>query len=113
MTLLKTVIKAVDDLKAVDIEILDMRKNSPLMDYMVICTGRSDRQVGAIVKKVKEELQKNNYPVKNIEGANGNMWVLVDCFDIVVHVFLSEERSKYGLERLWGDVPRIPVNNNL
>lgn len=113
MELLKTITKACDDLKAEDIKILDMRKNSPLIDYMVLCTGRSNRQVHAIVKKIKEELQKKDIPIKNIEGTNGNMWVLVDCYDIICHVFLPEERMKYGLERIWGDVPSIEVEKVL
>lgn len=113
MTLLKTITKACDDLKALDIEILDMQNKSPLIDYMVICTGRSDRQVGAIVRKIKEEVLKNGYDVKNIEGGNENIWVLVDCYDVIVNVFINDERMKYGLERIWGDVPRVNVEELL
>ncbi len=113
MSLLKTVTKACDDLKAVDIQILDMRKISPLVDYMVICTGRSDRQVGAIVKKIKEEVYKNGYSVKHVEGADANLWVLIDCYDIICHVFQEDERIKYSLEKIWGEVPRISVKDLL
>lgn len=111
MTLLETITKACDDLKALDIQILDMKGISPLVDYMVICTGRSDRQVNAIVHKIKDEVLKNNYQVKHIEGADGSLWVLIDCFDIVCHVFQNDERIKYSLEKIWGDVPRIKLED--
>ena len=107
MKLLKIITKACDDLKAGDIEILDMNKISPLIDYMVICTGQSDRQVSAVVQKIKEEVLKNGFSVKHIEGANRNLWVLVDCYDIICHVFQSDERIKYSLEKIWGDLPRV------
>ncbi len=107
MTLLETITRACDDLKALDIQILDMQKISPLVDYMVICTGRSDRQVNAIVRKIKDEVLKNNFKVKHIEGADANLWVLIDCFDIVCHVFMNDERIKYSIEKIWGDVPRV------
>jgi ribosome-associated protein len=113
MTLLKTIIKACDDVKASDIEVLDMEKKSPLFDHMVLCTGRSDRQVGSIVDRIKNDLTKANFPIKNIEGKNGNLWVLVDCFDVIVHVFLNEERSKYSIEKLWGDCKRLNVEELL
>lgn len=113
MTLLKTITKACDDLKALNIEILDMSKISPLVDYMVICTGGSDRQVNAIISKIKEEVFKNNYQVRHIEGADANLWVLIDCFDIICHVFQKDERIKYSLEKIWGDVPRVNVEELL
>ncbi len=113
MNLLKAITKACDDLKAQDIQILDMTGISPLIDYMVICSGRTDRQVNAIVNKVKEEVYKNGYNVKHIEGANRNLWVLIDCFDVICHVFQPDERIKYSLERIWGEVPRIDVQKVL
>jgi ribosome-associated protein len=113
MNLLKTVTKACDDGNALDIEVLDMHSKTPLFDYMILCTGRSDRQVNAIVDRIVEECHKNNYPIKNVEGKNGNLWVLVDCVDVVVHVFLNEERPKYSLEKLWGDCKRLDVEQLL
>src|SRR5690554_6491576 len=113
MELLKTIIKACDDLKAQDIKILDMKGISPLLDYMVICTGNSDRQVEAIVKRVKDDVYKNNFNIKHIEGSNYNLWVLIDCFDIVCHVFQRDERIKYSIEKIWGDVPKISVEDLL
>lgn len=113
MNLLKIITKACDNAKAQDIKVLDMQGISPLLDYMVICTGNSDRQVEAIVKRVKDEVYKNGFNIKHIEGAEFNLWVLIDCFDIIVHVFQTDERIKYSIEKIWGDVPRIPVEDLL
>lgn len=113
MKLLKTITKACDDLKAGEIQILDMRDVSPLVDYMVICTGRSDRQVNAIVDKVKEEVVKNNFNVRHIEGLAAGLWVLIDCYDVLCHVFQSDERIKYSIEKIWGEVPRISCSELL
>lgn len=113
MKLLKIVTNACDDIKAQDIQILDMREISPLVDYMVICTGRSDRQVKAIVDKIKGEVEKSEYRIKHIEGKTHALWVLVDCFDVIVHVFQEDERVKYSLERIWGDVPKIDLDTVL
>ena len=111
MNLLETIILACDDLKAQNIEVLDMRNISPLVDFMVICTGRSDRQVSSIVKKIKDELASKEMKIKHIEGADASLWVLIDCFDVIVHVFQNDERIKYGLERIWGDVPRYNIDH--
>jgi ribosome-associated protein len=110
MSLLKTIINACDDINAQEIEILDMENKSPLFDYMVICTARSDRQLRGIVDHIAEEVEKNEYTVKQIEGKNGNLWVLVDCIDVIVHVFVKEERDKYNIERLWGECKRLDAS---
>lgn len=107
MSLLKTIINAVSDVKAQDIEIIDMEQKSSLFDYMVICTATNERQLRAIVDTVVKDVEKNEFVVKHVEGKNGNVWILVDCIDVVVHVFLKEERQKYNLEKLWGDFKRL------
>ena len=113
MSLLKTIISACDDIQAQDIEILDMANKTPLFDHMVICTGKSDRQLNAIVDNIVEHVEKNEYVVKQIEGKNGNLWILVDCIDVIVHVFMKEEREKYNIEKLWGECPRIDAHELL
>lgn len=107
MSLLKTIISALDDLKAEDIEILDMEQNSPLFDHMVICSATNERQLKAIVDHVVKEVETKGFTVKHVEGKNGNLWVLIDCIDAVVHVFNKEEREKYNLEKLWGEAKRL------
>lgn len=109
MTDLKIIVNAIDDKKARDIEILNMQGISPLIDYMIICTGNTDRQVDAITKNIKDEALLNKMNLRRIEGTMTNLWVLVDLGDIIVHVFQEDERIKYNLERLWADVPRVNV----
>lgn len=109
MSLLKIIINAIDDVKGQDIEILNMKEKSPLFDHMVICTATNERQLSAIVDNVVKEVEKNEFVVKQVEGKNGNLWVLIDCIDVVVHVFTQEERTKYNLEKLWGECERISV----
>ncbi|ERJ13729.1 ribosome silencing factor [Haloplasma contractile] len=113
MKLLKTIVSAIDDGKAEDIKVLDMNNVSPLVDYMVLATGRSDRQVQALVTRVKKAVTENGFDIKHIEGNQMNLWVLVDCKDIIVHVFQEDERVKYNLESLWADVPRLQVDDIL
>lgn len=113
MNSLEIAVKAIDDKHAKDIEILDMRSVSPLIDYMIICTGNTDRQVEAIVKNVKEEIYLHEMEVRRVEGATTNLWVLVDLNDVIVHVFQEDERVRYNLERLWADVPRVDVEGLL
>ncbi len=112
MELLKIVVNALDDVKAVDIKALDMKGYSPLFDYMVIATATNARQAGALVQSVKENCSKNGYDIKGIEGADGS-WVLVDCKDIIVNIFAQEERNHYGLENLYLDVKQINVEELL
>lgn len=113
MELLKVVVDAIDDVKARDIDIINMQEISPLVDYMVVCTGGSDRQVQAIYNKLKETVFEKGFDIKHIEGTESNLWVLVDCKDVIVHIFQQDERIKYNLERLWGDAPRISVSEVL
>jgi len=80
---------------------------------MVICTGRSDRQVGSIVRKIRDEVIKSDYRVRHIEGLDAGLWVLIDCYDIICHVFQSDERIRYSIEKIWGDVPRVDLKDLL
>lgn len=93
--------------KATDVTILDLHEITSMTDYFVIATGSSDRQVKAIADSVLEEMksQFGEDPWKT-EGWQGMQWIILDYIDIVVHVFGSEPREFYNLERLWADAPR-------
>ena len=101
--LLDTIIASLEDTKGENIMQFDVRHLTPLADTMVICSGRSDRQVNALAKNmvgvVKEKLNIN---VKSLEGMAGGQWVLVDFVDVVVHVMLADVRESYQLEKSWG-----------
>ncbi len=92
--------------KAQDITILDMHQVSGVADYFVVCTGSSDLQVKAICDAVDERIKQHaDERPWHTEGYEHRQWVLLDYVDLVVHVFLTEKRAFYDLERLWGDAP--------
>ena len=99
--------KAASEKQAKDILILDMRKIFYLTDFFVITSGNSDRQVGRIQRSIEERLQREGMKPTRREGQQYKRWVLLDYLDIVVHIFLAEERDYYRIERLWKDAPRV------
>lgn len=111
--LLTLAAKAADDKRAEDIIALNMKGVSPVADYFLICHGNSDKQVQAIAREMKEKAHEQGFEVKRIEGFEEAHWVLVDMGDVVAHVFHKEDRNYYNLERLWGDVPREDVTEEL
>ena len=98
------------DKKAQDVVALDLRGVSAFTDGFVICSGTSDRQVKAIHDGIHLVL-KNEHGLlpRRVEGLTESRWVLMDYWDVVVHVFTAEARDYYRLETLWGDVPRRDV----
>ena len=112
-TVLETAIKAVDDKKANNIVALDMQQVSLMADYFVIADAASNRQVQAIVTEVKDKIQEAGGEVKLIEGFQAADWVLIDLGDVIVHVFSTEQRDFYNLERLWHDAPYVDITELL
>ena len=96
-----------DEMKAQDIIILDVRKKTAIADYMIICTGRSSRHVAAIAEEIYEHLKKAGLPQLRISGQEQGEWALLDCCDVIVHVMQAETRAYYHLEELWQD-PSVP-----
>ncbi|MEU3275515.1 ribosome silencing factor [Saccharomonospora sp. NPDC006951] len=97
------------DKKATDVVVLDVSEQLVITDAFVIASAPNERQVGAIVDNVEEKLRIAGHKPVRREGAREGRWVLLDYVDVVVHVQHDEERSFYGLERLWKDCPRIEV----
>ncbi|KAA9357602.1 MULTISPECIES: ribosome silencing factor [Larkinella] len=103
--LCKLVVKGMQEKKAVDIVVMDLRdvKNA-ISDYFVICSGTSDTQIDAIADSVEEEVFKaSKINPWHEEGKMNREWILLDYVDVVVHVFKKERRVFYDLEQLWGD----------
>ena len=99
----KIVYDAMDDKLAKDIKIIDISKISVVADYFIIAEGSNRNQVQVIADNVEEFLGKAGYCTKSIEGYQAANWILMDYNDVVVHVFHSEDRSFYDLERIWRD----------
>lgn len=98
---LNRVLESLDDDKAEDIVPIDLRGRTSVADYMVICSGRSSRQVGAIADKLVERLKEEFGLVGKVEGKEQGDWVLIDAGDVIVHVFRPEVREFYQLEKMW------------
>lgn len=95
------------DKKATDVVLLDIRSQSVIADYFVICTGNNPRQIQAIASSIEEKLSELNIPAKGFEGVADNGWMLLDCGDVIVHIFGPLEREFYRLERLWSTAPSV------
>lgn len=109
--LCQAIVKGMQEKKADDILILDLRKiSNAAADFFVICSGNSDKQLEAIADSVSEEVYKAfNEDPRHIEGMQNKEWVLMDYFDVVVHIFRKDRRTYFALEKLWGDAPTVEV----
>jgi ribosome-associated protein len=100
-TVAQVVAGALDDLKALDVSLLDVRHLTTVTDTMIVASGRSDRHVRAIADAVVEKCKREGHRPIGVEGQNVGEWVLVDLGDVVVHVMLPRTREFYNLEKLW------------
>jgi ribosome-associated protein len=94
-------VSALDDLKALDVTVLDVRRLTDVTDFMVVATGNSDRQVRALAEEVVVTAKERGQPPLGVEGERDGEWVLVDLTDVVVHIMQPEMRDLYQLEKLW------------
>jgi ribosome-associated protein len=99
--ILRLVLARIDDMKAEDTVTIDLTGKSSLADAMVVTSGRSNRQVGAIAGRLLEDLAKAGVPGIRVEGMPHCDWVLIDAGDVIVHVFRPEVRAFYNLEKMW------------
>lgn len=108
IALVKEIVRALDEKKAMNIKILDIHEQTGIADYFVICTGTSTPHTKALAdfveEKVEDALQVN---ILRKEGYQGGSWVLLDYSTVVVQIFKPEDREYYNLEKLWGDSPQV------
>lgn len=97
--------------RAERVVILDMSEMTPMCDFFVICSGRSEIHVQAIADEIRERLDEQGVVPAHVEGLPEGRWVLMDYLSVVVHLFSPEAREHYGLEYLWGDAPREEVED--
>ncbi|MDC0626431.1 ribosome silencing factor [Methylophilaceae bacterium] len=95
------IINSLEDIKAFDITVIDVRKKTSIADYMIIASANSNRQTKALARHLKDTLKEINKSVANIEGEVDGEWVLVDLNDVLVHIMLPTTRAYFNLEELW------------
>jgi ribosome-associated protein len=98
--------------KAKNLTILNVKAISSFTDYLVICSGSSDRQVQALADAIKENMKTFGILPLGIEGASIGKWILMDYNDVIVHIFFEPTREFYDIERLWPDVPRMDMGDD-
>ena len=114
--LARLVLEALEDLKASNVRVLDVRGMTDVTDFMIIASGRSNRQVKALAENVVVKAKERGQRPMGLEGATQGEWILVDLCDVVVHVMLPEVRDFYQLEKLWdrsGGTGRSPTEQEL
>ena len=95
------IVSALKDAKAVDIQVIDVRKLTDITDQMIICSGTSDRHVKSLAREVMTALIDQDTSRASIEGEDLGEWILIDYIDVLVHIMKRETREYYDLESLW------------
>ena len=99
---MQAVLDALDDLKAEDVTLIDLAGKTSIADWMIVATGRSTTQVGALADKAVKALKESGAATPAVEGLPACDWVLIDAGDLIVHLFRPEVRAFYNLEKMWG-----------
>ncbi len=107
--LLSKILAGLSEDKAEDVVSINLHGKSEMADHMVICSGRSSRQVAALAEKIGDRIKLDFGIISKIEGKDQGDWVLIDAGDVIVHVFRPEVREFYQLEKLWMDPGQAPA----
>lgn len=109
---LQLAVGALDEHKAANVVVLDLRRLSDASDYFVVASGSSDTHVRALAESVTEALRKEGQRPHHVEGVTAGRWALLDFVDFVVHIFHPTLRDYYQLERLWADAPSVRTGSD-
>ena len=107
MDALKIALKAADDKKAYDLLALDISGIASFASYFIFCTGDSSRQIQAVADEIEKQLRDAGIRPSHVEGYQNSEWILMDYFDLVIHIFSKNARAFYDLERLWRDGKKL------
>lgn len=106
----KIAVAALEDRKAEDVKVIDIREISPIADFFIIANGTNQNQIQAMRDAADEALYKAGLTVKQVEGNQNSTWILMDYGDIIIHIFSKEDRLFYDLERIWRDGKEIDIH---
>ncbi len=108
---LKVILNALEEKKAFDIKLINISKISTLCDYIVIADGTNKKQVQALSDNVEDAMHKAGFSHKGIEGYSEGGWILLDYYDIIVHIFSEESRRFYNIEKIWNDGDYVTIDS--
>jgi ribosome-associated protein len=109
LQLVKLCCRALDEKKAGDLQVLDVSAQSSITDYLVLATGTSEPHLRALRVELEKAIDSSQNRIVGMETAQESGWIVVDIFDVMVHIFTAESRAKYGLENLWKDAVVVSV----
>lgn len=107
--LLKLIVAALDAKKAEDLRVLDVSKQSSITDYLVLATGSSEPHLRALRIELERVLDEEKARILGVDTSKGSGWTVVDAFEIMIHIFTPENRSKYRMELLWRDATELSL----
>jgi len=107
--LLRLVCRALDDKKAEDIRVLCVKAQSSITDYLILATGTSDPHLRALRVELEKVIDAAKEGILGMDTTDGSGWIVIDAFDVMVHIFTPETRDKYALENLWKDAEEVPL----
>jgi ribosome-associated protein len=113
LQLLKLIVQALDAKKADDLRVLDVSKQSSITDYLVLANGNSEPHLRALRIELEKILDDHKARILGMETAKGSGWMVIDAFEVMVHLFTAENRDKYRMELLWKDATNVPIANFL
>lgn len=107
----QTIVKLLDAKKGKEIKVLKIDEKTTIGDYFVICSGNSSTQIRTLADEVEFQLKQGGVPHVQLQGTDSDEWKVIDCFEVIVHIFSDEARSFYKLEKLWADAEEINIEN--
>ena len=113
LQLLKLIVQALDAKKAEDLRVLDVSEQSSITDYLVLANGNSDPHLRALRVELEKVIDAQKVRILGMETAKESGWIVVDAFDVMIHLFTPENRDKYRMELLWKDATSLPLSKLL